>query len=77
MEPQADLEPLPQSELSKMVVTRAKRTVPYPILGENTLVRGSHIAALCAVELGGVRRMIPHQDQHCWGIRAHRACRRH
>jgi len=40
VEPQADLEPLPQAELSKMVVTRAKRTVPYPILGENTLVRG-------------------------------------
>ena len=38
VEPQADLEPLPQPELSKMVVTRAKRTVPYPILGENTLV---------------------------------------
>ena len=33
VEPQADLEPLPQPELSKMVVTRAKRTVPYPIPG--------------------------------------------
>ena len=38
MEPQVDLEPLPQPELSKIVVHRAKRTVPYPILGENTLV---------------------------------------
>ena len=39
MEPQADLPPLPQEELSKVVTTRAKRTVPYPLLGENTLVR--------------------------------------
>lgn len=39
VEPQADLPPLPQEELSKVVVTRAKRTVPYPLLGENTLVR--------------------------------------
>ena len=42
VEPQADLPPLPQDELSKLVVTRAKRTVPYPILGENTLVRRAH-----------------------------------
>jgi hypothetical protein len=41
VEPQADLEPLPQPELSKLVVHRAKRTVPYPILGENTLVSRS------------------------------------
>ena len=39
VEPQADLPPLPQEELSKVVTTRAKRTVPYPLLGENTLVR--------------------------------------
>ena len=28
---------LPQSEISKLVVSRSKRTVPYPLLGENTL----------------------------------------
>lgn len=29
---------LPPSALSQLVVNRAKRTVPYPLLGENTLV---------------------------------------
>lgn len=39
VEPQADLPvTLPQSQLSQLVVSRSKRTVPYPILGENTLV---------------------------------------
>ena len=54
MEPQADLEPLPQSELSKMVVTRAKRTVPYPILGENTLVRGPGYTSRFCVQLSSI-----------------------
>jgi hypothetical protein len=29
---------LAPSQLSQLVVNRAKRTVPYPLLGENTLV---------------------------------------
>lgn len=37
-EPQAGLPPLPPSQLSQLVVNRAKRTVPYPLLGDNTLV---------------------------------------
>lgn len=38
IEPQPELPMLPQDELSQVVVSRSKRTVPYPILGENTLV---------------------------------------
>lgn len=36
--PQAGLPPLPASALSRLVTNRAKRTVPYPLLGDNTLV---------------------------------------
>ncbi|GAB4816589.1 hypothetical protein N2152v2_003635 [Parachlorella kessleri] len=38
VERQPELPALPPSELSRLVVNRAKRTVPYPLLGENTLV---------------------------------------
>ncbi|KAK2080060.1 hypothetical protein QBZ16_002456 [Prototheca wickerhamii] len=36
--PQPGLPPLPRAALSRLVVNRAKRTVPYPLLGHNTLV---------------------------------------
>jgi hypothetical protein len=36
--PQKDMPKLLPSQLSQLVVNRAKRTVPYPLLGENTLV---------------------------------------
>lgn len=36
--PQEGLPLLAPSQLSQLVVNRAKRTVPYPLLGENTLV---------------------------------------
>lgn len=36
--PQPGLPPLAPSALSRLVVNRAKRTVPYPLLGDNTLV---------------------------------------
>ncbi|KDD76315.1 inward potassium channel rectifier, partial [Helicosporidium sp. ATCC 50920] len=35
--PQEGLPPLPPAPLSQLVVSRAKRTVPYPLLGDNTL----------------------------------------
>jgi len=38
IEPQSGLPILPKSQLSHLVVSRSKRTVPYPLLGENTLV---------------------------------------
>lgn len=38
VEPQAGLPKLPPGPLSQLIVNRAKRTVPYPLLGENTLV---------------------------------------
>lgn len=38
VELQKDMPPLPPSDLSHLVVNRARRTVPYPLLGENTLV---------------------------------------
>jgi len=38
IEPQSGLPILPKSHLSHLVVSRSKRTVPYPLLGENTLV---------------------------------------
>ena len=67
MEPQADLEPLPQAEVSKMVVTRAKRTVPYPILGENTLVRSraTQCAFVCRDDL--LHFQLPCQRHACSG----------
>ncbi|KAL4447568.1 hypothetical protein ABPG75_004787 [Micractinium tetrahymenae] len=38
VQPQEGLPLLAPSQLSQLVVNRAKRTVPYPLLGENTLV---------------------------------------
>lgn len=38
IEPQSGLPILPKSQLSHLVVSRSKKTVPYPLLGENTLV---------------------------------------
>lgn len=38
IERQPELPPLAPSELSQLVVSRAKRSVPYPLLGDNTLV---------------------------------------
>ena len=38
IEPQKGIPALGQEELSSLVVNRAKKTVPYPLLGENTLV---------------------------------------
>ena len=38
MVPQLGLPGLPPGPLSHLIVNRAKRTVPYPILGENTMV---------------------------------------
>ena len=73
MEPQADLPPLPQAELSKLVVTRAKRTVPYPLLGENTLVsplHPVHLAAsmlrmlLCMLLVSQSYKLHPLSNQH-------------
>ena len=37
MEPLEGLEMLPVSHLSRLVASKALRTVPYPLLGENTL----------------------------------------
>lgn len=38
IDPQKDMPKLAMPDLSALVVNRAKRTVPYPLLGENTLV---------------------------------------
>lgn len=38
MEPLAGLEMMQPSELSVQVVSKSLRTVPYPLLGENTMV---------------------------------------
>lgn len=38
VEPLAGLEMMSQSELSVLVVSKSLRTVPYPLLGENTMV---------------------------------------
>ena len=38
MEPLAGLEMMQTSELSVAVVSKSLRTVPYPLLGENTMV---------------------------------------
>ena len=38
VEPLVGLEMMQQSELSVAVVSKSLRTVPYPLLGENTLV---------------------------------------
>jgi hypothetical protein len=38
VEPLEGLEMLPPSHLSRLVASKALRTVPYPLLGENTLV---------------------------------------
>lgn len=38
IELQVEMPDLPPDQLSQLVVNRAKRTVPYPLLGENTLV---------------------------------------
>jgi hypothetical protein len=38
VEPLEGLGMMPPSQLSKMVVGKALRCVPYPLLGENTLV---------------------------------------
>ena len=43
IERQLDLPALNQAELSKLVVSRSKKTVPYPLLGENTLVLSDSI----------------------------------
>ena len=37
VEPLEGLEMLPVSQLSRLVASKALRTVPYPLLGENTL----------------------------------------
>lgn len=37
VEPLEGLEMLPVSHLSRLVASKALRTVPYPLLGENTL----------------------------------------
>lgn len=50
--PQDGLPMLAPSQLSQLVVNRAKRTVPYPLLGENTLV------------LSDVLCVAPNQDGH-------------
>jgi hypothetical protein len=49
--PQEGLPLLTPSELSQLVVNRAKRTVPYPLLGENTLVL-SDLLCVCPNERG-------------------------
>lgn len=38
VEPLEGLEMLPPAQLSRLVAAKALRTVPYPLLGENTLV---------------------------------------
>lgn len=38
IEPQKNIPNLSKLELSSLIVNRAKKTVPYPLLGENTLV---------------------------------------
>ena len=43
IEPQKDLPELSQADLSLIVVNRARRTVPYPLLGENTLVLSDNL----------------------------------
>ena len=43
IEPQLDLPALPKAELSQLVVSRSKKTVPYPLLGENTLVLSDNL----------------------------------
>lgn len=48
---QQDLPAGHPSHLSNLVVGRAKRTVPYPLLGENTLVL-SDVLCVCPDELG-------------------------
>lgn len=37
IEPQKDIPEITKEELSSLIVNRSKRTVPYPLLGENTL----------------------------------------
>jgi hypothetical protein len=51
VERQPDLPQGHPSHLSNLVVGRAKRTVPYPILGENTLVL-SDVLCVCPDEKG-------------------------
>lgn len=38
IEAQKDMPEISKDELSTLIVNRSKRTVPYPLLGENTLV---------------------------------------
>lgn len=38
IEPQKDIPEISKDELSTLIVNRSKKTVPYPLLGENTLV---------------------------------------
>ncbi len=37
MEPLEGMEMMPVAQLSRLVASKALRTVPYPLLGENTL----------------------------------------
>jgi len=38
IQPQKDMPEISKEELSTLIVNRSKKTVPYPLLGENTLV---------------------------------------
>jgi hypothetical protein len=55
---QADLPPLPKGELSRLIlaggVTLAPQTLPYPALGENTLV----LSDLCVISMRDGERML-------------------
>ena len=51
IEPQLDLPALPKAQLSQLVVSRSKKTVPYPLLGENTLVLSDNLC-VCPNERG-------------------------
>jgi hypothetical protein len=53
MEPQKNLPLLVPSQLSQLVVYRAKRTVPYPLLGENTMVL-SDVLCVCETKDGNL-----------------------
>jgi hypothetical protein len=53
IEPQKDLPVLPKAKLSSLVVGRSKKTVPYPLLGENTLVLSDSIC-VCPNEKGNL-----------------------
>jgi hypothetical protein len=53
IEPHKGLPEMPKDELSQFVVNRAKRTVPYPLLGDNTLVL-SDVLCVCPNERGNL-----------------------